>query len=82
MLEKLRCLAPLRRPPDRTNDRWRKNLIGEGPALSTKAAPGDNCCATLPDSAYSSHKPRFQDSYPPAISTFYRPAGEPRLDRN
>ena len=40
MLEKLRCLALLRRPPDRTNGRWHKNLIGESPALSTKAAPG------------------------------------------
>jgi hypothetical protein len=40
MLEKLRCLALLRRPPDRTNGRRHKNLIGESPALSTKAAPG------------------------------------------
>ena len=29
------------------------------------------------NSAYSSHKPRCQHSYQPAICTFYRLAGEP-----
>jgi hypothetical protein len=78
MLEKLRWLAPLRRKPDQTKNRWYTTLIGK-PWPQDESRPG--AAATLADPAYSSHKPRCQHSYPPAICTFYRPAGDPRSGR-
>jgi hypothetical protein len=71
MLEKLRWLAPLRRKPDQTKDRWYTNLIGK-PCPQDEGRPGAAAMQPWLTPPIQVINPVVSISYPPAICTFYR----------